>query len=181
MKTRENMSGWTEERASLAAKLYSEGKSASEVGKVLGVSRNAVIGKMHRMGVLGHYKRNQRGEAAQKPRPRSAPSAPRKIAAASHTPSKPRATELGNGLHITAKLPSVPMTPRLEVIPPTARPWTERHENECSWPVAGEGADTISCCRPVAGRWCAEHNAIGCIKPETDAKSLFRALRRAVA
>lgn len=46
--------GWTEERVSLLTKLWGEGKSASEIAKVMGdVTRNAVIGKAHRLKLSG--------------------------------------------------------------------------------------------------------------------------------
>jgi GcrA cell cycle regulator len=43
--------GWTEERVELLKKLWAEGVSAAQIAKRLeGVSRNAVIGKIHRVG-----------------------------------------------------------------------------------------------------------------------------------
>lgn len=48
---------WTVERVALLRKLWSEGLSASQVAKQLGgVSRNAVIGKAHRLGLLARAK-----------------------------------------------------------------------------------------------------------------------------
>lgn len=38
------------------------------------------------------------------------------------------------------------------------RPWLERAAGECAWPLAGEGAELISCARPAArGGYCAAH------------------------
>lgn len=43
---------WTDERVEKLKQLWEEGKSASEIAKELGnVTRNAVIGKVHRMGL----------------------------------------------------------------------------------------------------------------------------------
>lgn len=41
---------WDEESCDLAKALAAKGWSASEIGRRIGVSRNAVIGKIHRMG-----------------------------------------------------------------------------------------------------------------------------------
>lgn len=41
---------WNDEAVELAKSMINEGQSASQVGRVLGCSRNAVIGKMHRIG-----------------------------------------------------------------------------------------------------------------------------------
>lgn len=49
--TEHNMS-WTDERVELLKKLWMEGQSASQIAKQLGgVTRNAVIGKVHRLGL----------------------------------------------------------------------------------------------------------------------------------
>ena len=46
--------GWTEERVELLKKLWVEGLSASQIaGRLGGVTRNAVIGKVHRLGLSG--------------------------------------------------------------------------------------------------------------------------------
>jgi GcrA cell cycle regulator len=43
---------WTDERVELLKKMWTEGKSASQIAKELGsVTRNAVIGKVHRLGL----------------------------------------------------------------------------------------------------------------------------------
>jgi len=45
---------WTDERVDLLKKLWSEGLSASQIaGRLGGVTRNAVIGKVHRLGLSG--------------------------------------------------------------------------------------------------------------------------------
>jgi GcrA cell cycle regulator len=46
--------GWNDERVALLRKLWTEGLSASQIAKQLGgVTRNAVIGKVHRLGLAG--------------------------------------------------------------------------------------------------------------------------------
>ena len=46
--------GWTDERVEQLKTLWTEGLSASQIARVLGgVTRNAVIGKVHRLGLAG--------------------------------------------------------------------------------------------------------------------------------
>jgi GcrA cell cycle regulator len=46
--------GWTDERVELLKKLWQDGLHASQIAKQLGgVTRNAVIGKVHRLGLSG--------------------------------------------------------------------------------------------------------------------------------
>src|SRR5688572_11355172 len=62
--------GWTEERVELLKKLWMEGLSASQIAGVLGegVTRNAVIGKVHRLKLSGRAK-----PTSTAPRARTAP------------------------------------------------------------------------------------------------------------
>ena len=68
---------WTDERVALLKKLWSEGLSASQIAAQLGgVTRNAVIGKVHRLSLSGRAK-----PASSSPRPRKvrAPSPNRSV------------------------------------------------------------------------------------------------------
>lgn len=42
---------WTDDRIAKLKKLWSEGLTTGEIGKRLGVSKNAVVGKAHRLGL----------------------------------------------------------------------------------------------------------------------------------
>src|SRR5437899_1237256 len=63
---------WTDERVDQLKTLWTEGLSASQIARVLGegITRNAVIGKVHRLGLAG------RATPSRADRPRL-PSAPR--------------------------------------------------------------------------------------------------------
>ena len=62
---------WTEERVEALKGYWTEGLSASQIARLMGggVTRNAVIGKVHRLGLAA------RKPSPKKPRPRP-PSAP---------------------------------------------------------------------------------------------------------
>ncbi len=56
---------WTEDRVARCKALWAEGLSASRIAKELGgITRNSVIGKVHRLGLSG------RGKSPSSPRPR---------------------------------------------------------------------------------------------------------------
>jgi GcrA cell cycle regulator len=49
--------GWTDERVELLKRLWGDGLSASQIaGQLGGITRNAVIGKVHRLGLAGRAK-----------------------------------------------------------------------------------------------------------------------------
>ena len=61
---------WTPEKIKLLKKLWLKGKSTIEIGKELGMSKNAVVGKVHRLELAARpspIKKNQKqGEQKQK-------------------------------------------------------------------------------------------------------------------
>ena len=83
---------WTDERVELLKKMWGEGQSASQIAKELGgVTRNAVIGKVHRLGLS-----NRAGSTAAAPaaKPESKPAKPEaKPAKAAQPAPKPAASK----------------------------------------------------------------------------------------
>ena len=64
---------WNDERVETLKKLWAEGHSASQIAAELGgVTRNAVIGKVHRMGLAGRAKSPAAAATARPRKPRSA-------------------------------------------------------------------------------------------------------------
>jgi len=64
---------WTDDRVEILKKMWGEGQSASQIAKELGgVTRNAVIGKVHRLGLSN---RTTAGAATAKAEPKAAPKA----------------------------------------------------------------------------------------------------------
>lgn len=96
---------WTDERVETLKRMWAEGLSASQIAKDLGgVTRNAVIGKVHRLGLSN---RTEGGEApaaaapaaeqqASAPASGAAPSTARGKAAANR-PSRPDAAAANPG------------------------------------------------------------------------------------
>lgn len=65
---------WTDERVELLKKLWSDGLSASQIAGELGnVTRNAVIGKVHRLGLSGRAKSAPATSAPRSSAPRKTP------------------------------------------------------------------------------------------------------------
>lgn len=71
---------WSDERVALLKKLWEEGRSASQIAaEIGGVSRNAVIGKVHRLGLSGRIKAGSSATAKSRAKPAAAPR-PRDVA-----------------------------------------------------------------------------------------------------
>ena len=74
---------WTEERIERLKKMWHDGSTASQIADELGgVSRNAVIGKAHRLGLEQRPSPVKPGEEKEAKKPATAAAAPAKAAAA---------------------------------------------------------------------------------------------------
>lgn len=84
---------WTDERVETLKRMWVEGQSASQIAKELGsVTRNAVIGKVHRLGLSNRAapKDGAQTEAsASATKPSAKPSAPPTVSAAVKPAAKP--------------------------------------------------------------------------------------------
>jgi GcrA cell cycle regulator len=152
---------WTDERVELLAKLWAEGLSASQIAAQLGgVSRNAVIGKVHRLGLSGRNK-----VAA------PAPQRARKPARPAGLPSNP-STFQGNPA-MTPRPAAQPETPPAARHDPAAEelaiPMSERvtimelRESMCRWPLGDPTTPEFRFCgqRAITGLpYCAHHAQI---------------------
>src|SRR5437588_10423097 len=79
MMLKDDSRGWTEPRVDLLKKLWADGLSASQIAAELGgITRNAVIGKVHRLGLSGRAK----SPASTTPRPRKTRAHPHMLRAA---------------------------------------------------------------------------------------------------
>ena len=84
---------WTEERIEKLKSMWEKGMTASQIADELGgVSRNAVIGKAHRLDLQSRPSpvKGTEGDGA-KPEPRKAPASRAKVAAAAPPPRAPAA------------------------------------------------------------------------------------------
>lgn len=143
---------WTDERVEKLKKLWSEGLSASQIAAQLGgVSRNAVIGKVHRLSLPGRAKAGGGTTAASRPAKRqtSAPRAPNYASrVATRTVTRPAgATMLKEEIEIDAAT-EPHYVPASNVVVPISRrlALTELTERTCKWPVGDPLKDDFHFC-----------------------------------
>ncbi len=110
---------WTDERVEILKTMWTEGKSASQIAKELGgVTRNAVIGKVHRLGLSNRNGGGGTGAAAAPAQPapaaKAAPPRERADAAPEATPETPRAPEPEPAAPAATNV--TPMPPRKPIV-----------------------------------------------------------------
>jgi GcrA cell cycle regulator len=107
---------WTDDRVEILKKMWGEGQSASQIAKELGgVTRNAVIGKVHRLGLSN---RTTAGAAAKaEPKAKPAPKVPAKAKAAVPEPEPEPVSTKPDLKTEPAISPSAVRPPRNQIIP----------------------------------------------------------------
>jgi GcrA cell cycle regulator len=153
---------WTNERIELLQKLWLEGWSASRIAGefACGITRNAVIGKVYRLGLSGRV--NARlGNGPASPLRQKAPRRP-----AHRPPDRPRiAGNTALAFHPFAIEAPAPQTAR-DVVVPMSEPVTisELRESMCRWPIGDPAQPEFRFCGakklPGQGPYCACHASI---------------------
>jgi GcrA cell cycle regulator len=152
---------WTEERVELLRKLWSEGLSASQIAAQLGsVTRNAVIGKVHRLKLAG------RGRTAAQPARAKKPQAAKPAAARPMRPTTP--SQGANALQ--TQFDAQPIVrpayrPTSDVVVPISRmlSLTDLTERTCKWPNGDPLMESFSFCGNEAGDsgpYCGYHSRL---------------------
>jgi GcrA cell cycle regulator len=144
---------WTDERVEQLKKLWSDGLSASQIAAELGsITRNAVIGKVHRLGLSGRAK----STSSAAPRARKPRSPMMRIG------SRVRGnTALAHAYEVEADV-----TPGLveNIIPiGQRRNILELTEQTCRWPIGDPGSSEFFFCggNTINGLpYCAFHSRV---------------------
>jgi GcrA cell cycle regulator len=146
---------WTDERVEILKKLWSEGFSASQIAAELGgITRNAVIGKVHRLGLSGRAKPAAPAGRPRKPRGQS------QMLRVSR-PSTRGNTALAQALEFESEPDLEPLD---NVIPlGQRRTLLELNEETCRWPIGDPGNPDFFFCggQSVTGLpYCSYHSRV---------------------
>ena len=163
---------WTEERIALLQKLWGQGYSASQIANALeGVTRNAVIGKIHRLG--------KRPESAT---PRARPSlvaahaaahARRPVAVEARRPAPPAQAQPQEDWNVR------PFRRAALLEEPGLATSTTLEANMCRWPIGDPDETGFSFCgQGVQGSrpYCQGHSRVaykGGVGSDADMKRLY--------
>ena len=155
----ESGANWTEDRVELLRKLWTDGLSASQIAAQMGgVSRNAVIGKVHRLKLSG---RGKTTSSAPRVKKAAAPVAPRSNAPRSGGGGGGRVSSHSHAIGATALKADYQVDAVsarvLEFVPALVAPepkriaLTELSERTCKWPIGDPLAQDFAFCGHESG------------------------------
>lgn len=184
---------WTDEVIAQLKALWSEGLSTAEIGRRMGISKNAVVGKAHRLSLPPRPSPIRRDDAAKVAAPRrvtgptlpplsavaaapavrpaalaasaAAPEAASAVAPAITSVAAPKAAPKAAPAGQAVPAPaSRPVRPVLQPVAATRQP---RRAATCCWPVGEPGTREFRFCdtEAVQGRpYCSEHVQLAYVK-----------------
>lgn len=147
---------WTEDRVEVLKKLWAEGHSASQIAKELGgVTRNAVIGKVHRLGLSG---RATPSRPVKRP-PRLARPKPRIQPDGSVVTPKPQRVVAEAPLKQNEKVAMLAAMPPQPLSDGEAATILTLRDSMCKWPIGDPADPKFAFCgrKSTSGPYCAEH------------------------
>lgn len=155
------MFNWTEEAEDTLRRLDAEGVSFSQIGGVLGVSRNAAIGKARRIGCPLRLPTESRAD--KKPRMRRR-----------NQKTTMRLTNHGNRFDMVEvnKIEAIDLPPEIS---PVAVALLDLESHHCRWPVTGDATHATLFCgaKKIDGcPYCARHARIA-YQPHRDHRPYY--------
>jgi GcrA cell cycle regulator len=142
---------WTAEAIDQLRSLWDEGHSTAEIGRRMGVSKNAVVGKAHRLNLPARPSPIRR-EAEGSPRPAAQPR---------------RTLPVREAVSLRRPEPAPAAPPAPTPVPAVVRPFPRIAARSCCWPMGEPGTPEFRFCAAPAMApkpYCAEHVAIAYVK-----------------
>jgi len=154
---------WNEEIIGRLRALWAEGLSTAEIGRRMGISKNAVVGKAHRLNLPPRPSPIRRAaEGTVRPR-----AVPRRVNGPTLPPLATETVIEAPVLRAApAPRPAPPSAPALRQVPAPVSSRQGR-SNPCCWPIGEPGTSSFRFCDAgsLAGKpYCAEHAALAYVR-----------------
>lgn len=167
--------GWTDEMVEDLRRMWKEGLTTGEIGKRLSVSKNSIVGKVHRLGLSGRpspIKKKEDSSNADTPAPVKAEKAvkeekaptPAKVEkqpkTETHAPKEEKVEKI-------AKSDIIKTDTRFDIYKKGKTTLTDLDNHTCRWPIGDPKDETFHFCGKkikVGQTYCEEHSAIAYVK-----------------
>ncbi len=159
---------WTQETITRLRGLWAEGHSTAEIGRRLGVSKNAVVGKAHRLDLPARpspIRRDGTGARTRAATPRRVAGPTLPPLACTRTPVPATVASASLPRETTREAPRTPQPappPRIQLV---AR--AQGRTISCCWPIGEPGTRSFRFCdaESAPGKpYCAEHASLAYVR-----------------
>ncbi len=171
---------WTEQMVEDLKKMWKEGLTTGEIGRRLNVSKNSIVGKVHRLGLSGRPSPIKRKDSSDNSKPAKTPvtaTKPAEKAAKAPAPKpikeqppKEKAPKIETPVQI--KEAEIKYTPAIkaETTPcdPENMSLTDLDNHTCRWPLGDPKDENFHFCGKkvrIGQTYCDEHAAVAYVKP----------------
>ena len=158
------MSEWTDKKIEKLKKLWEKGYSAAEIGKKLDFSKNAIVGKVHRLGLSNRSSPIKNPPAPNAPAPRPAAAKPAKKA--EKTPGAAQRPAKSEPVPRPAQRAEPPASGKVVSKmkkPPVGISMLELTSDLCCWPIDDVNSENFHFCGKKVFKnkpYCLEHCAL---------------------
>lgn len=170
---------WTDEMVEQLKKMWKDGLTTGEIGKRLNVSKNSIVGKVHRLGLSGRPSPIKKKEDASQPKApaeksvekKAAPTPPpaKEVAKEPATPKKAVADKAKEEVVLPEEEMRAPLAKEEKVFKPGhLYSLTDLDNHTCRWPIGDPKDENFHFCGKkvrIGQTYCDEHSAIAYVKP----------------
>lgn len=167
---------WTDEMVDDLRTMWKQGMTTAEIGKKLGVSKNSIVGKVHRLGLSGRpspIKKKDEVEDAKQPEEKKAPkekhvftekpieAKAEKVAEKAKPAEKIERKEPKKDFKKNCQLSELEKNPRAVSL-------MELDNHTCRWPVGDPKDENFHFCGRkvrIGQTYCDEHSSVAYVKP----------------
>lgn len=157
---------WTDEMVEDLRRMWKEGLTTGEIGKRLNVSKNSIVGKVHRLGLSGRPSPIKKKEDAQtEPKAKETPAKQIKEPA-KEAPKPAVKKETEPQVKSPAPAPKAVVEPRHKAGHNISL--TDLDNHTCRWPIGDPKDDNFHFCGKkvrIGQTYCEEHAAVAYVKP----------------
>ena len=150
---------WTDEIVARLRELWAQGLSTAEIGRQLNVTKNAVVGKAHRLGL--DETKSQKNAISKKDESKKNKTVTQTVIESKEI-NAVKDESVKEKLEVRTKKPK-----KLEFISPKELPSYRKSNSECCWPIGDPGEKDFHFCKApiVPGKpYCLEHVQIAYVK-----------------
>ena len=169
---------WTDQMVEDLRRMWKEGMTTGAIGKKLGVSKNSIIGKVHRLGLSGRPSPIKRKSDTSAPKPSLTNSTPNEVSTKNSTTSNEKTASVkpveqvsvppqkiipDEEKFISTKIESKPIVRKDGKVM-----LTNLGNHTCRWPIGDPKDENFHFCgkRVKLGQtYCEEHAALAYVKP----------------